>query len=71
MIGKGWEGSERVLGVPNTLPESFTKFGYPSTSLVSFYKKFVGVLHDVSGISIGCSEIYKGCSDIGFWKMGE
>ena len=70
-LGKGWEGSERVEGVPNTLPKSFTKFGYPSTSLVSFYRKSAGVLQDVSGISTRCSGISTGCSKIGFWRMGE
>ena len=42
ILGKGWE-----VGVPNTLPESFTKFGYQETSFVSFYRKSAGVLQDV------------------------
>jgi len=47
MLGRGWEGSERVQGVPNTLPESFTKVGYQETSFVSFYRKSARVLQDV------------------------
>ena len=47
MLGKGWDGSERVYRVPNTIPKSFSKFGYQETSFVSFYRKSAGVLQDV------------------------
>jgi len=49
MLGGGPEGLERAYGVPNTLPESFTKFRYQETSFVSFYRKFAGILQDVLG----------------------
>ena len=47
MLERGREGLERAKEVPNTLPKSFTEFGYQKTSFMSFYKKSVGVLQDV------------------------
>ena len=53
-VGKVQRGPKGSL---TPFPESFTEFGYQETSFVSFYRKSAGVLHDVSQISTGCSEI--------------
>jgi len=62
MLGGGREGLEKAQGVPDTLPESFTEFGYQETSFVSFYRKSAGVLQDVYNFSTRCSEMR-------FWRM--
>jgi len=69
MLGKGWDGTEMVLGAPNTLPESFTKFGCQKTVFVSFYRKSAGVLHDVQDFYRMFCNSSTGCFEMGFWSM--
>ncbi len=47
MLGIGREGSERVLGVHNTLLESFTMIRSQKTAHMNFYGKSAGALQDV------------------------
>jgi len=71
MIGGGWEGLERASGAPNTLPESFTEFGYQETSFVSFYRKSAGVLRDVQELLHDVQKFLHDVLKIGFWRMDE
>jgi len=62
---------EKGLRVPNTLPKSFTEFGYQETSLVSFYRKSAWVLQDVHEFLQDVQKFLQDVLKIGFWRMGE